>query len=171
MPTNSKFITFVLGAGSSFEVSMPTGGELKNKIASSLAFKVDHFGRLMGGDDQLRAAMSTLGQESDAIASVNDYYGAAKLIRDGMPQAPSIDNFIDSHRSNKQVAEIGKIAIASEILKAERKSKLYVNPTNAYNKPDFSQLSDTWFNEFFQLICLGHHQIRWVAICRQPLLA
>lgn len=155
MANNHRFITFVLGAGASFEVNMPTGNELKGKIASSLSFKVDDFRHLAGGDDRLREALYALGQRSGNNSSVNDYYNAARRISAGMPQAPSIDNFIDSHRSNNQIAEIGKLAIASAILKAERQSKLYVNPENSYNKLNFSSVSDTWFNAFSQLICLN----------------
>ena len=72
-----------------------------------------------------------------------------------MPQAPSIDNFIDSHRSNPDVAEVGKLAIASQILKAERASKLYVSPANIYNTLKFEAVADTWFNAFFQLLTLN----------------
>lgn len=158
MPTDHKFITFVLGAGASFEARMPTGHDLKAKIASSLSFKVDEFRRLAGGDDQLREAIYSLGQRPNADGSVNDYYQAAQRICAGMPQAPSIDNFIDSHRSNTRIAEVGKLAIASSILKAERQSTLFINPTNIYNKLDFSRVADTWFNSFFQLICLNSQE-------------
>ena len=158
MSTDHKFITFVLGAGASFEVSMPTGHDLKAKIASSLSFKADPFRGLSGGDDQLREAIYSLGQRPNADGSVDDYYQAARLICAGMPQAPSIDNFIDSHRSNTRIAEVGKLAIASSILKAERQSTLFINPTNIYNKLDFSRVAETWFNSFFQLICLNSQE-------------
>jgi len=158
MSTNQEFITFVLGAGSSFEANMPTGSELKGKIASSLSFKVDEFRRLAGGDDRLREAMYALGKRPGNTRSVNDYYSAARRICAGMPQAPSIDNFIDSHRSNTTIAEVGKLAIASAILKAERNSTLYVSPENIHNTLNFSRVSDTWFNAFFQLICLNSQE-------------
>jgi hypothetical protein len=155
MANNHEFITFVLGAGASFEVSMPAGNELKDKIASSLSFRVDDFRHLAGGDNQLREVLYALGQRPGNSSSVNDYYTAARRISAGMPQAPSIDNFIDSHRSNDQIAEVGKLAIASAILKAERQSRLYISPENAHNKLDFSRVSDTWFNALFQLISLN----------------
>ena len=158
MSTDHKFITFVLGAGASFEARMPTGHDLKTKITSSLSFKTDEFRRLAGGDDQLRDAIYSLGQRPNADGSVNDYYKAAQRICAGMSQAPSIDNFIDSHRSNARIAEVGKLAIASSILKAERQSTLFINPTNIYNKLDFSRIADTWFNSFFQLICLNSQE-------------
>lgn len=155
MAKNHKFITFVLGAGASFEVNMPTGNELKSKIAESLAFKANSLRESAGGDALLRGAFNELSKQASKEVLLKDYYDAARRIKDGMPQAPSIDNFIDSHRSNERIAEVGKLAIASEILKAERQSTLYINPKNSYNKLDFSRISDTWFNTFFQLICLN----------------
>lgn len=155
MPGITSFITFVLGAGSSFEVDMPTGTELKSRIAKALSLKEDDFGRHIGGDDQLREALDQLAQRTDEPAAKARYFSAAKLICGGMPQAPSIDNFIDSHRSNPQIAEVGKLAIASEILKAERASKLFISPRNIHNKLDFQRVSDSWFNSFFQLLALN----------------
>lgn len=155
MPSTSEFITFVLGAGSSYEARMPTGNELKGQIASGLAFKVDDFRRMEGGDDQIRASIYALGQRTGSPHSVNDYYQAARRISAAMPQAPSIDNFIDSHRSDPALAAVGKLAIASSILKAERSSTLYVSPDSIYNTVNFQLLADTWFNAFFQLVCLN----------------
>lgn len=155
MPSTPEFMTFVLGAGSSYEVNMPTGSDLKGKIASSLALKVDEFRRMAGGDDQIREALYALAQRPGSTHSVNDYYSAAKRISAAMPQAPSIDNFIDSHRSNPTIAEVGKISIASAILKAERGSSIYVSPDNIYNTVNFLRVADTWFNAFFQLVCLN----------------
>jgi hypothetical protein len=155
MSNDSKFITFVLGAGASFEVGMPTGKILKKNIGSSLSFESDNFGSLSGGDDQLRQAVINLSQLQKKKNELPDYLKAAKQIKGGMQQAPSIDNFIDSHRSNTRVSEVGKLAIASEILKAERKSKLYVSHSNSYNKLNFEDIEDTWFNEFFKLLTLN----------------
>jgi hypothetical protein len=150
-----SFITFVLGAGASFEANMPTGYELKSKIASCLAFQVDDFRRLSGGDSSVSEALKQLSQCPGATASMQNYFDTAGLVRGAMPQAPSIDNFIDSHRKNPQVAEVGKLAIASEILRAEMKSALYVDPANIYNKLNFQLSSNTWFNSFFQLLTLN----------------
>lgn len=155
MPSTSPFMTFVLGAGSSFEAGMPTGSDLKGRIASSLALKVDDFSRMAGGDDNIREALYAKGQRPGSAHSVNDYYQAARRICTAMPQAPSIDNFIDSHRSNPTIAAVGKLAIASTIIKAERSTTLYVSPDNLYNKVDFQRSQDTWFNAFFQLLCLN----------------
>jgi hypothetical protein len=155
MPDTSKFITFVLGAGSSFEVGMPTGADLKDKIAESVRFEASVFGEISGGDRQIWTAMQTLATGPRNSHTLNDYFQAARRIADGAPQAPSIDNFIDSNRSNPVIASVGKLAIANAILKAEQSGALYIDPHNAYNKINFSDLSNTWFLAFFQLICMN----------------
>jgi hypothetical protein len=69
-----------------------------------------------------------------------------------MPQAISIDNFIDSHRTNQRIAFCGKLAIARSILQAEASSSMYVDTANYQNKLNFSTLESTWFNALFQLL-------------------
>lgn len=148
---NSPSITFVIGAGASKEVNMPMGVELKASIARALAFKVD-FNTLTGGDSVIREALSQLARSREGRGGLNDYVRASLLISSAMPQAPSIDNFIDSHRSNPLVAECGKLAIAAEILRAERRSLLYVDPASTRNKLKFDQLPETWFGRFWELL-------------------
>jgi hypothetical protein len=53
----SDFMTFVLGAGSSCEASTATGGYLKEKIASSMAFTSDIYGHMARGDNQIRVSL------------------------------------------------------------------------------------------------------------------
>ncbi len=69
-----------------------------------------------------------------------------------MPQAISIDNFIDSHRGDARLAVCGKLAIARCILDAESSSTLFVNRRDPYPKIDFARVEPTWFNAFFQLL-------------------
>jgi hypothetical protein len=153
----SVSITFVIGAGASKEVNLPTGYELKDVIANSLAFKTADFGtHILGGDASIREALFKLAQrQSPSYGDINDYLQTVRLIQSAMPQAPSIDNFIDSHRSDLRVAECGKLAIAAAILKAERSSLLYIDPSNIYNRLNFSTTSNTWLNSFFQLVTLN----------------
>ena len=150
---NTDPLVIVLGAGASKEVKLPVGTELTRTIAVSLDFKIDHNGRLNGGDDRIRECIYKLAQSQDSShGTADDYYRAALRIREAMPLAPSIDNFIDSHRTDKKVAQIGKVAIASCILKAEKKSTLFVDRSNSNNKLDFNRLRGTWFAEIFSLV-------------------
>jgi len=89
--------------------------------------------------------------KSDRI-NIEPYLKASRQIVNAMPQAPSIDNFINSHRDNKLIAQCGKIAISASILEAEKHSFLYFDTSNSYNRLEFSNISQTWFNSFFQLL-------------------
>ncbi|WP_293008144.1 hypothetical protein [Nitrosomonas sp.] len=151
---NPDPLVIVIGAGANNEVDLPIGRELTKSIAESLDFKIDRFNRIEGGDDQIRNCINKLAQQQNTSnGSINDYYKTALKIRDAMPLAPSIDNFIDSHRKDKRIAQIGKLAIAACILKAENKSKLYIDRTkNTKNKQDYSKLNGTWFVELFSLL-------------------
>ena len=131
---------------------MPTGHGLKGEIARALAFRVNDFREIVGGDATIREAIYRLAQRPNSIGNVDDYIRTARHIHDAMPQAPSIDNFVDSHRGNQKIAECGKLAIASQILKAERASKLFVDPSNVNNKIKFESVEDTWFQAFFDLM-------------------
>lgn len=158
MKSSDDKIVFVVGAGTGKEVNMPLGVDLKSGIANCLDVRVSPMRYIEGGDEKVREALQQLCQKRPAAGSLQQYFDAARLIRDAMPQAISIDNFIDSHRNNALVAECGKLAIAAEILRAERNSKLFVKQDNIYNKIDFRSVEKTWFNYFFQRLHLNCSQ-------------
>lgn len=135
---------------------MPTGATLKERIAKMLAFSVQ-MGTLAGGDSLVRDALIELAKRKGGglITHIDEYIRTAQLIGSAMPQAPSIDNFIDSHRDSAVVAECGKLAIAAAILEAERKSLLYVDPERNRNRLDFNRVANTWLNALFQLVTLN----------------
>ncbi len=150
----NKSLVLILGAGASKEVSLPVGDELKHQIAERLDFKFDDFDHsLTNGDRDVIQAFRLASKRSDGTqGDINPLLQVARLIHDAMPMAISIDNFIDSHRNDDRVAFCGKLAIAQSILDAEANSKLFVNPSNIYNKLDFRTIEKTWFNAFFQLL-------------------
>ena len=69
-----------------------------------------------------------------------------------MPQAISIDNFIDTHNGDKKIELCGKLAIVRAILAAESRCSLYINPSNSYNKINFSAIEKTWYSSFMKLL-------------------
>jgi len=69
-----------------------------------------------------------------------------------MPQAISIDNFIDCHAGDGQLELCGKLAISRAILDAEKDSSLYVDPTGRKQHPNYSALGTTWYSAFMQLL-------------------
>jgi hypothetical protein len=73
---------------------------------------------------------------------------SAKIIRDAMPQAISIDNFIDSHKENKSIELCGKIAIVRSIIEAEKNSTIYIDSETLEKRIDFSKTEDCWLTPF-----------------------
>jgi hypothetical protein len=154
LPMLNKSLVLVLGAGASNEVGLPVGADLKHQIAKKLDFKFDDVGRPENsGDDEIMRAFQVAKTGPDVYpANKQSLIKASCLIRDAMPMAISIDNFIDSHRNDELVAFCGKLAIARCILEEEARSKLFINPSNINNKLNFGGIQNTWFNAFFQLL-------------------
>jgi hypothetical protein len=143
----------VVGAGASKEVGLPVGGELRGSIAEALDIRYEDGYHRSSGDRGIDEAFRDIARETDsARPNINPYLEAAWRIRDAMPQAISIDNFIDSHRSDERIAICGKLAIARCILAAEASSRLFVSRRNASSRLNFANVEQTWFNAFFQLL-------------------
>lgn len=136
---------FVIGAGASKEVNLPTGVELKDKICQLLDFHSDAVDA-ENGDPTILEALSL------HAGDVSPYIREALHIRNALPLSISIDNFIDSHRGNDKIAVCAKMAIVRAILDAEGNSSLHFGTTPDSGRPDFSHLSRTWFTPFFQLL-------------------
>jgi hypothetical protein len=144
---------FVVGAGASKEVKLPIGSELKEAIASALDLRFHIGGQHVSGDLLLFEAIRALAQNDLPLQlDTQPYMAAARRICDGMPQAASIDNYLDVHSEDKYVMRCGKIAIVRTILEAERNSSLFMDPLARDDRLDFKGLSNTWFGPFFQLL-------------------
>jgi hypothetical protein len=143
---------FVIGAGASKEANLPTGHELKEKISNLLNIRFD-FSKQISGDYHIVNALKVITKKPDSSGDdVNAYLKEARLIRDALPLAISIDNFIDSHRGNKKIAICGKLSIIRAILESERSSLLYFDKNNRNTGLNFSALDNTWYLPLFQLM-------------------
>ena len=140
MPRETTVI--VVGAGASQEAGLPTTPQLKRTIADYLDIKFERSGD-MGGDRTIAESLHTRRDINQAIS-------ACRQISDALPQAMSIDNFIDAHQRNSDIEFFGKLAIVRAILEAEKNSHLYIDPSNIYNRLDFGSVEETWFNMFWQ---------------------
>jgi hypothetical protein len=138
---------FIIGAGASQEARMPYGSELKNSIAGVLDIRFGELGKRVRGDQRIYEAL----EMSTGSNDINIFLRAARRICDVMPQAISIDHFLDSHSDDKQIELCGKLAIVRTILEAEAKSSLFVELQGKYTL-DFSYLQQTWFNSFMQRV-------------------
>lgn len=151
MPIASKSLVLVVGAGGSKEVGLPLGSELKTSIARALDIRYEDGFRRTSGDGTIDGAFRLLTRD------INPFLHAARRVAHAMPQALSIDNFIDSHRGDEKIALCGKLAIVRAIVDAERSSQLYVDKKNSYNTIRFNDVEATWFNGFFQLLTENCH--------------
>jgi hypothetical protein len=148
-----KRTVFVLGAGASNEVQLPVGAELKKKIATILDIRFERGYRMVSGDDKIVEALRI----ADAAAGphardLNSYLHAARRISRAMPQAISIDNFLDAHQGDAKVELCGKLAIIRSILTAEQNSALHFSRARHDSTLDYGRLDGTWFTSFFQLL-------------------
>ncbi|WP_171094034.1 MULTISPECIES: hypothetical protein [unclassified Ruegeria] len=143
-------IVFVVGAGASVEFGLPVGSTLKQAISSSAnSVEVEDFGRIVGTDRLLSDVARWISNEYPDVNVVSEM----KKISAGVLLLPSIDNYLHAHSTNDCRVKLGKILIASELLAAEKASKLFFNPTNFYDRFDFSQTSDTWLAALFSALC------------------
>ncbi len=146
-----KKSVFVIGAGASSEVNLPTGKDLKTSISELLDIRYDS-PSLVSGDYCIAQALGLqVKEDGEGDGTINSYINEACHIRDALPQAISIDNFIDAHRDNSKIALCGKLAIVKSILMAENNSSLFIDNPHR-NSLDFAKLADTWYSSFFQLL-------------------
>lgn len=146
----SKKIVFVVGAGASNEFDLPVGEKLKSVIANLLDFNFQNDDGSTSGDSTIFQAMRFLSiDESEDFKEIDKFIDSALQIRNAMPQAISIDNFIDNNRGDKYLELSAKLAIVRSILDTERNSKLYNKSSGG---PKFASLEETWINSFFQLL-------------------
>jgi hypothetical protein len=142
---------FVVGAGASSEFGLPLGALLAQQIAKKLYFEFD-YSQLKSGDYHLFSLLQQAFQDQNDLSK---HLKACRRIHDGIQMARSIDNYIDTHRDDPQVAFCGKLAIADCILSAEKKSALYFDPHASQVKFDTGKLGKTWVHEFANILFDG----------------
>ncbi len=143
----------VVGAGASTEANLPSGYELKERIADVLDIRFEDGVRRISGDHAVYEAIRlAIRRDEPDLRDVSLHLQAAWRIRDAMPQAISIDNFIDAHQGDRKIELCGKLAIVRSILKAERQSILFVDRQGGSLSLNYQSLEATWFNAFMQLL-------------------
>jgi len=143
---------YVIGAGASKEASLSTGHELKSIISRLLDIQFNGYTQV-SGDRLIVQALTQYVQRSICnFQDINPFLKEAWHIRDALPQAISIDNFIDSQKGNEKLALCGKLGIVKSILEAEKDSSLYFKKERVDSTIDFNSIKETWYVPFFQLI-------------------
>ena len=141
---------FIVGAGASEEAGLPVGTGLANAIRSRLDLGVNSIGNPTKGDGLLYSQFM-----KDAPGPVAGFQRAFNTIRDGILLSNSIDDFLNVHQKDAPIVEVGKASIVRAILEAERKSRLFVDRSNIYNKPNYLKLANSWFVKFMRVLGPG----------------
>lgn len=146
---------FVVGAGASAELNLPIGTGLKTEVAASLAVNSQNYSQFT--NDSVAEALAMYQQaenDGDRPLDRHEIARVASRIAVNMPLAPSIDNFINSHRNNKTIVTVSKIAIANCILRAERASYLFEMHHGQYYLPLTHPLFlKAWHIPLWQHLC------------------
>jgi hypothetical protein len=150
--TSTPKTVFIVGAGASKEAGLPIGSELKKLIATALDVKVTRsYPQLISGDHDIYEALRrTADHDPTQRDLLRSLQSACWKIRDAMPQASSIDSFMDVHSYDKHIELCGKLAIVRTVLEAEAKSILFVDPLQAKQRINSESIESTWFNSFCQ---------------------
>ena len=147
---------FVVGAGASAEVDIPTGQELALDIANRVNMELDDFGRPKSGDKRILSALTINAVPGRTMTDINALNQAGRFISREMPNTPSIDEFIDTHDGDKNIELMGKLGIISAILEYEKRSKLQVSNPGPNQTLRPKKLFDTWLREFWLILHKGY---------------
>jgi|TARA_R100000049_G_C1953812_1_gene104486 hypothetical protein len=160
--------TFVVGAGASCELNLPSGDALMHKIASLLAPSKDN---MYGFSSEVlcreieRLIPHTGVSQAETIRELKR---AGQVIRAALPWSPSIDNLLHNHQDDEWVSKLGKAAIARAILDAETRSHFFssfamslaLDRSPARKDPSITgeDLQSSWYKPFAQLL---FSQVLW----------
>ncbi len=149
----SKNTVFVIGAGASHEVNLPIGEGLKDKISTLLDIRINQSGTQESGSSDIVKALRLSARSPDGHKlDIQPYLNSALHIRDALPLAISIDNFIDSQRGDEKIILCAKLAIVKAILQAEADSDLSFESIDDSSSVDFKKIENTWFIPLFKLL-------------------
>jgi len=130
-------------------VGLPVGDTLKGIIASKLDMREggswDEF-----GDRHLIQALVDKARGGSYGANMRRFSQAAQSLKNAMPQAISIDNYLHTHSNDADIVMLGKMGIAASILEAEFDSQIKKN-SHGYDI-DFLNLPDSWHNTFCKML-------------------
>lgn len=139
----NKKMLYIVGAGASHEANLPTGEKLKNEISRLLDIKFSNGYTQSSGDRLIAESYRIIVKKLNLpTVDINPHIHAGWRIRDALPLAISIDNFIDAHKDDDKIELCGKLAIVRSILEAEQNRLMYIDNSNSNNKLKYSSLEN-----------------------------
>lgn len=142
---------FVIGAGASCEFDLPSGKDLKLKIADALRSR-QRDSSSSRRRDMIVNALEKASMRPDSPSIDRSTFAAlvtkADSMSEGLSHATSIDDYIDSYsKSDPEIARIGKLAIAVCLIEEERACKLKRKARG--ESPVLSAVENTWLANLF----------------------
>lgn len=138
---------FVIGAGASKEVNLPTGAELAQEVASLMHTSEDEVGRWTFTDRKFNHDVRDFARETLPI-----FFAAANQIRKGIVAADSIDRYIDRFKENETIRDLGKASILRIISERERNSLLWIDEQRGETEIPSGKIDETWYWVFAKLL-------------------
>lgn len=143
---------FIVGAGASAEFGLPIGSKLTTEIANALNFADEPSSDITRN---LKNAVNLLCQSGPGgLHEVPRFLERGRFIRSALPQASSIDAFVENQKTYPEVAVLAKLAIGACILGSETASSLYIPPKIGHSR-GFPDARSTWLAKLFTLMVTG----------------
>lgn len=146
---------FIVGAGASCEFGLPSGADIKSKIARLIDIRFENGHSLSSGDPQIVECFRRIAREDEHLnGDINPILHKSWLVRDALPAAISIDNLLHAHQGDVYTELAGKLGIVKAVLESERGSTL--KPGDRHPpKIDLKRVADTWLMYFFKMAAEG----------------
>jgi hypothetical protein len=137
----NKPTVLVIGAGASWEFGMPLGADLMTRVAKTVTLASN--GQPNNGSF-LQQMQSSLGNER-----AGTLYQLGSQLAAIVSAFKSMDEVLHFLSAEHDIVELGKLAIAHEIMNAEFASRLY--KAIAANDPGLGDTNNTWAYSFLRL--------------------
>ncbi len=134
----------VLGAAASKDFGFPLGSEFKSEIAKFLKIQKNSLGALTFTTDTNRF-FCEFGSEKDAALL------AAGKITEGIGFSSSIDNFLEMRKTDDDIINVGKAAIAHLIYKYEKRAAVLHGPLPTRPTPLSTRFDGKWVQRFAEI--------------------
>jgi hypothetical protein len=136
---------YVIGAGASKEADMPCEN-FSERIAALCDHDASIYKAKYGFINEVNLLVdiylheNMIDNPAERQDVINRFNNAKKFIRENIGFFASIDHLMKSHKDDKYVTLVGKMAIVHVIVDAETKSRM----------KDVSQMGNIWFNKLFK---------------------
>jgi hypothetical protein len=164
-----KKIVVVVGAGASKEFNLPTGKELLFDISklAEMHWNADRTKSSYQIDASIETAIDSIARGEaknghEFSLRISELKATAVRISNIALLAPSIDNLLHTHQTDRDFVQLGKVMIADCILRKEAQSSLAnqsishrrwaMFPLANSTRGSIEYVSDSWLGQLFNLL-------------------